>query len=253
MNCNNCLDLSTGNLQKLLAIVLIIAFCNQNLKGQVKDQKNLEEVMPSMFLTQSDIKTKFRSSIGLSMVQPPKDLIEMAFQAPLFNYRLIYQLPGSFSIEGNINTIFVSNQISLGPKYEITKKDGGIRIGWDIAFIAGRMKHLGFDNSTHGWLHYPNISGSYHWNSMILTLKAEAVVVSFIKTKTGENEVSSSSNFYNGFTGGFYLEQRLHKNNVLIFGLKDSYVKYYWPTWLAFSTFNRFYHIPELSVCWILR
>ena len=87
---------------------------------------------------------------------------------------------------------------------------------------------------------------------MIYSLKAEAVLVASVNTKTGENELTLVRNFYNGYTGAFYIEQRLHKNKVLIIGFKDSYVKYYWPVWLTFSTFNRFYHVPEISLSWII-
>jgi len=87
---------------------------------------------------------------------------------------------------------------------------------------------------------------------MAFTLRGEAVIVTKLIQLTGENEVTRSKNFFNGFTAGFYLEQRLWKDHVFIFGIKDNYEKYYWPTWMLFTTFNRFYHIPELSFMWIL-
>jgi hypothetical protein len=241
-----------GKIFKLIFFILPVTVNNLCLYAQDGTSVQQEQPVRSMYLPHFETNSRYISSIGLSMVQPPKDMVEVAIQAPLFNYRMVYALPKHFSLSGSFSSIIVSNQISAGPAYDLTFNNSGLKLGWDIAYVFGRMKHLGFDNTTRAWLSYPNVSGSYQWNKMVFTLKAEAVLVSSVRTKTGENEVYNANNFYNGFTGAFYLEQRLHKNKVIIVGFKDSYVKYYWPVWLAFSTFNRFYHVPEISVCWII-
>lgn len=195
---------------------------------------------------------RFRMSGGFSMVMPPKDMLETAIQAPLGNLHAIYDLPWNFSLEGDFTSIIVSNQLSLGASMSFFNGDFGIKTGYDLAFVAGFLKQFGFNNSTRAWIHYPNIALGYRKHRMAFTLEAEAVLVSFVTTRTGENEITNSSNFFNGFTGAFYIEQRLHKNRIFVIGFKNNYVKYYWPTWLVFSTFNRFYNIPELSFSWIL-
>ena len=87
---------------------------------------------------------------------------------------------------------------------------------------------------------------------MAFTLKGELVIVAKTVTKSGENEVTHSANFVNGGTFALYIEQRIHKNKVFAIGIKDNYVKVYWPVWMIFTTFNRYYHIPELSFSWYL-
>jgi hypothetical protein len=209
--------------------------------------------MPSMHISGFDKTHRFKGSIGLSMVKPPKDMVETAVQAPLFNLHGIYHLPWKFSVEGDFSSLLVSNQLSLGPGINLGKDDFAIKIGWNIAFVAGRLKQFGFDNTTKALLYYPNISSSYRWNEMVFTLKGELVTVAYVSTKTGENELTLTKNFYNGWTGAIYIEQRIHGNRTFIIGFRDSYVKYYWPTWMTFSTFNRFYHVPELSFSWIFK
>jgi hypothetical protein len=186
------------------------------------------------------------------MAKPPKDMLETAVQAPLAHFHGIYSLPRHFFLEGDFTTLFVSNQLSLGPSYSFTRDNFGFKAGYDIAYVAGFLKQFGFDNSTRAWIHYPNVSLGYKLKQIAFTLKAETILVSSVSTKTGDNEVSSSKNFFNGYTWALYIEQRLHKNRVFVIGFKDSYVKYYWPTWMVFTTFNRFYNIPELYFSWIL-
>ena len=197
-------------------------------------------------------KWRFKISAGLSMVRPPKDLLENAIQAPLVNIHMIFGLPWNLSLESELTTIVVSNQLTLGPRYSFLFKNFGVKAGWDIAFIYGQLKQAGFDNSMVAWFHYPNLSVGYKLKKMAFTLKGEVVVVTKAITKTGENEVTRSTNFYNGFTVGLYIEQRIHKNKVFVIGIKDNYEKIYWPTWMIFTTFNRYYHIPELNFSWVL-
>jgi hypothetical protein len=194
----------------------------------------------------------FRISAGLSMVRPPKDLLENAIQAPLVDIHMIFGLPWNLSLESELMTILVSNQLTLGPRYSYLYKNFGVKAGWDIAFVYGQLKQSGFDNSLRAWIHYPNLSVGYKLKKMSFTLKGEMVIVTKSVSKTGENEVDRSKNFVNGGTLAIYIEQRIHKNKVFVIGIKDNYEKLYWPTWMLFSTFNRYYHIPELNFSWVL-
>ena len=197
-------------------------------------------------------KWRVQVSAGLSMVRPPKDILESAIQAPLANFHMTLGLPWKFLFEGDITTIIVSNQFAFGPRLSFIHKNMGLKFGWDAAFVFGQLKQVGFNNSSQAWIHYPNISIGYKLKKIAFTLKGELVFVARISTKSGENEVTTSTNFIDGATAGFYMEQRLHKRMVCVVGIKDNYLKFYWPTWMLFSTFNRFYHIPELYISWIL-
>jgi hypothetical protein len=194
----------------------------------------------------------FQVSAGLSVVKPPEDLLESAVQAPLANVHITFGLPWKFSLESDLTTIIVSNQLRVGPRISFPVRNFGLKGGWDIAFVYGQLKQSGFNNSTQAWMHYPNISFGYKLKKMAFTLKGELVIVGKVSTNSGEIEVSRSKTFLDGGTLSFYVEQRIHHNKVLIVGLKDNYLKFYWPTWMLFSTFNRFYHIPELYISWIL-
>ncbi|MCX6247382.1 MAG: hypothetical protein NTW10_06590 [Bacteroidetes bacterium] len=207
---------------------------------------------PSMQFPHQYKKWGFQVSAGLSMVKPPKDLLESAIQAPLVNIHATFGLPWKFSLEGDITTILVSNQFALGPRLSFAHRNFGVKIGWDLAFVYGQMRQGGFNNSTQVWIHYPNLSLGYKLKRIAFTVKGEMVTVAKVTTKSGENEVSRTKNFIDGGTAAIYIEQRLHKNTVFVIGLKDNYLKYYWPTWMLFSTFNRYYHIPELYFSWIL-
>jgi hypothetical protein len=207
---------------------------------------------PSMQFPHHYKKWGFQVSAGLSFVKPPKDLLENSYQAPLVNIHTTFGLPWNFSIEGDLTTLLVSNQLALGPRFNYLYKNLGVKVGWDIAFVYGQIKQGGFDNSTQMWIHYPNLSVGYKLKRIAFTLKGEMVVITRAVTKSGENEITNSKNFINGGTIAFYIEHRIHKNKVFVIGIKDNYLKAYWPTWMIFTTFNRYYNVPELYLSWIL-
>jgi len=194
----------------------------------------------------------FQTSVGFSMVKPPFDLVENAIQAPLVNFHTTFGMPYGFSLEGDITTLVVSNQITLGPRWNFIYKNFSFNLGYDFSFLAGWMTFGGFNNTGTGWIAYPNVSLGLKTSDVAFTLKGEAVIIVLSTMKAGENEVSRKTNYFNGGTLALYLEQRLWKNKVFVIGLKDNYVKLYWPCWMLFDTFDRYYHVPELYLSWIL-
>jgi hypothetical protein len=242
-----------GSIQKTGIIILIVLLLLGSSQAQEPAKPDTFDITSNSIRFPHQLKKwAFQTGIGLVIVKPPMDLLENAIQAPLVNVHVTFGLPWKLSLEGDLSTIFVSNQFSLGPRIGFGHRNFSFNAGWDVAWVYGQLKQGGFNNSTNVWIHYPNISLGYKLKKMAFTLKGEAVVIASLSAKSGENEISRTKNSYNGFTVGFYLEQRLTKNKVLVFGIKDNYEKYYWPTWMIFTTFNRFYHIPELSFMWIL-
>jgi hypothetical protein len=195
---------------------------------------------------------KFQTSAGFSMVKPPFDLVENAIQAPLVNIHATFGMPVGFSLEGDITTILVSNQFALGPRWNFRSRNFSFNLGYDIAFVYGRMNIAGFHNSAKAWIQYPNLSVGCRIKDITLTAKGELVAILWSSSKSGENEINHTTRYFNGGTCALYIEQRLWKNTVFIIGLKDNIVKYYWPTWMLFSTFDRYYHIPEIYFGWVL-
>jgi len=232
--------------------MLMVLFPAITIAQNPSVQDTFDITASSMRLPHQYQKWGFQASAGLSLVKPPADLVENAIQAPLVNIHLTFGLPWRFSLEGDLTTLLVSNQLALGPRWGYSWKNFSFNAGYDIAFVYGQLRQGGFNNSSIVWIHYPNLSLGYKLKKMAFTLKGEAVILANIIQKSGENEVDRRANFFNGVTVAFYIEQRLWKNHVFIIGFKDNYEKFYWPTWMLFSTFNRYYHIPELSFSWIL-
>jgi hypothetical protein len=192
--------------------------------------------------------------VGLSTAKLPEDVVETddVIRAPLFMYNLKYGLPEHFNIEGSATTNIVTYHISVGPTWSYNTGRWGLSVGTDLAYWFGQLKQFGFNTSYTGWIVYPNLSAGYAFDNFSLTAKAEVVLNLAETSKNGENEVSNNADTYNGYTVGLYLEQPLWKDHFVVIGVRATYLKFYYPMWAAFSTFDRAYYIPEFTFKFIL-
>ena len=183
-------------------------------------------------------KYKLQYGLGFYFAHLPLDWVETALQAPLIDLQLSFGLPAGFSLAGSLNTLVVSNQVTLGARWNFIHRNFSFNLGYDLGYSLGIMNIAGFKNTGMVLTHYPNLSVGFKTRTLAFTLKGEALIIAWGQMKTGEDLMSSTANIFG--------------KKVLVIGLKENYVKYYWPAWMVFSTFDRFYYIPELHLLWVL-
>ncbi len=193
-------------------------------------------------------------SLELSLARAPEDiLLEFSqLRAPLFSFDVYYGLPQNFLLEGKWTTvIFFTNQIAIGAKWTHEWDRLHMSVGDDIAYMFGHLDQGAvktFDNRMKGWMNYPNISVGYAFNSFALTLKGELSVITSITATSDNIELSSDKNIFNGGSVALYVEQPFWKEHFLNIGFKSNFIKFFYPTWPIFPTFNKTYFIPEFVV-----
>lgn len=197
---------------------------------------------------------QINSSLGVSTAKLPEDAVETddLFRGPLFSYRMKYGLPENFLAEGGVESNIVTFHFSLGPKWSYEVGRLGLSVGTDIAYYFGQLNHFGFDTDFNGWALYPNLSAGYRFDKFAISLKSEIVLNLAQKSTQGDLEVTHDVETFNGFTVGLYLEQPLWKDNFIVIGIKSNFVKFYYPMWAAFTTFDRTFYIPEATITFIL-
>jgi hypothetical protein len=233
-------------------IILLLFLSGIYFGAKAQEPDTFDIVSASVYFPHRLPSGQFSMEVAMSQVKLPFDWLETAIQAPLFHFHALYGLPKGFSLDGRFSTLFVSNQIAIGPHWSYQKSHVSFNVGYDVGYTFGQLNQFGFASSANSWINYPNLSVGYKFKDVAFTLKGEWVVVTAFSTKQGDNEISTEKNFSNGYTIGLYMEQRIHKDKVLVLGLKNSYAKYHYMAWPAFTTFNRFYNIPEFYIGLIL-
>ena len=234
---------------RFLVLIIITFLSRGNLFSQQLNFNDKTFFFPHPYQTQQMI-----SSLGLSTAKLPEDVVETddIFRAPLFSYRMKYGLPENIVAEGGVETNIVTWHFSLGPKWNYQLDRMGFSVGTDIAYWFGKLKQFGFDTKFTGWILYPNISAGYQFNKFTISLKSEIVLNLGEKSTNGTSEVSDDLDFFNGWTLGVYLEQPLWKDNFVVIGIRSTFLKFYYPMWATFSTFDRTFYIPEATFTFIL-
>ena len=233
----------------LFCFIILLCLAGNRVNAQEPDIENNTFYFPHSFEVKKTIPLA-----GLATAKLPEDVVETddIIRAPLFSFELKYGLPENIVLNGGITTNIVTYHFALGGSWNFNFARFGIAAGTDIAFWFGRLKQFGFNTSYTGWIMYPNASIGYRFNKFSISIKSEVVLDLAETSKNGDIEVSNNGEFFNGLTFGIYLEQPLWKDNYVVIGARATYLKFYYPMWAAFSTFDRKFYIPEFIFKFIL-
>jgi hypothetical protein len=235
-----------------LFLMALTTFVEAQKKGYSSLTSRFDISSNSIFYPHRFQPHDFKMEAALSQVKLPFDWLETAVQVPLLHFHVNYAFTKSFTVDGRLSTLGIANQITLGPRWHQQINNFSFNIGYDVAYAFGFLNVEGFDSSVSTWINYPNASVGFKINDIAFTLKGELNIVTSNESRQGDIIISRDRNFYNGFTIGIYMEQRLWKNQVCIIGFKNSSARYHFMAWPAFSTFNRLYNIPEVYLGLIL-
>lgn len=191
---------------------------------------------------------------GMSLANLPEDVIESddLFRAPLFKFNMLYGIPHNFLIDGSLNTNLITWQFSIGAKWNYVFDKLSFALGYDVAYMFGGLRQFGFDSSIKGWINYPNLAIGYKFKEFTISVKGELILITSMKQTADDLEVASDINTFSGYSATMVVEQPLWKDNYILVGLKINWVKFYYPQWAAFSTFDRLFFIPEITVGFVL-
>ncbi len=186
-------------------------------------------------------------NIGLSSTKLPEDVIETddSFLSPLFTYKLKVGVLDNLLAEGSIESNIVTFSFSSGLKWNHNFGDVRLSVGTDLAFWFGRLKSYGFDTGIDGWNLSPNITLGYTFPNFSVSVKSEVMLILTQSTRNGDIHTVNTFHTMAGYSIGAYIEQPLWKNNFVVVGFKANYARFYYPLWAGFSTFDRFFFLPE--------
>lgn len=221
--------------------------------GSVSNAQQLNFNDNTFFYPHSYNPGQIVSSLGLALAKLPEDVVETddVFRAPLFSYRLKYGLPENFLAEGSVESNIVTFNFMLGPKWNYEYDKWGFSLGTDLSYYFGKLEQFGFDTKFTGWALYPNISAGYQFEKFTISMKSELVFNLAETSRNGESEIENDLDFFNGWTIGVYLEQPFWGDNYVVLGIRSTFLKFYYPMWAAFSTFDRSFYIPEATFTFI--
>lgn len=228
----------------IIATTILVVVIPLSLIAQDNKPKTLDFPDP---MTPYD----YRLSLGYSAIKMPYDIaLEGAtIKWPLIKFNAVMGLPSNFLADGEIATELVTNQFKLGARwvYKFNNQLHG-DLGYGIAFLYGQFKEAGYDSKISGWYSYPTIAMGYDFGPLTLTLRGTMSFINSLQSKSGTVETDFAAARNNGFSYSITMEQRFWKNTTVLLGFQMNYLKMYYPQWLLFPAFNRYYWIPEIQL-----
>ena len=194
---------------------------------------------------------KVKSLFSLTLAKLPEDAVEEVSSnilAPLFNYDVLYGLPMGFSGHGNFTTNWVTFHLALGPKWNYRFKRISFSVGYDVAYVYGRLFNFGFDSEIKGWLNNPNITVGVAFNKFTVSFKVDATLTTSLSQFNDDVEITTDKNKLSGIAFGTTIEQPLWKDNIISLSFNGNYTRLYYPAWAVFPTWDRFNFIPEIII-----
>ena len=233
-----------------LILLLIFAF---SLNTLVTFGQNIDKATTEFPVAMNPY--DWRLSLGYSSVDMPTDVyLEAAsVRFPLFKFAAVMGLPSNFLLDGKVNTELVTNQFVLGGRWVYTfDKNLHADVGYSIAYLYGQLNQFGYNSKISGWYSYPSVALGYDFGNLALTFRGTLSFINSMQSTSGTTTVDFVVERANGFYYRITLEQRFYKNTTVGIGFQMNYVKFYYPEWLMFPTFDRYYWIPEFQIMFSL-
>lgn len=223
-----------------LILILIISFIFVN--AQEHDNREDYFIYPHKYENNKSL-----NFMGLSAAKLPEEVVEQDFvyRTPLLFYKIKYGLFQRLTAEAGIESNLVTYHFSLGTKYNYNYKNFGAAIGADAAYWFGTLQSDGFDSQMTGVFIYPNLTFGYAFKKFSVSLKGDLHLLVSNTIKTANIKISNDYRLLNGISFGVYVEQPLWKDNVIMLGFRSIFTRLYYPTWIAFPTFDKRYYITE--------
>jgi hypothetical protein len=192
-----------------------------------------------------------KMAVGMSVIAMPAAIVQEAasIRWPLFHFDMVMGLPQHFTLAGAVSTEFLTNHFEVAPRWTANLTDRlHADAGVGLAYWFGRLNQETFQNKVHGWFVYPTASIGYDFGTMALTAQAKASFITSLYIQSGELESNSTSNMFNGFSYRISLEQPFVKHTTIGLSVQMNRLKFYYPQWPLFPTFDRYFWIPEAQL-----
>jgi hypothetical protein len=229
---------------------LIIIFSLINLNCLAAEQDSLSQkyiYYPGAFQ-----KWDYRFMVGLSASKLPTAVVEEEISVSpmlMMNFRL--GMPADMSFNFQLNSNYISTHGILGYQWALLKGRTPISIGAKAAAWMGHLELEAIRLKSWGMIISPYVSFGIDFDKFLLSAEFETQH-SFMYTYSEEVLLGTIRNPQSGYGLRFTLEQPLWNDNWVLLSLKLNYAKFYYQSWLSFTTIDEYFLYPELIFGFVL-
>jgi hypothetical protein len=215
--------------------------------------QSMNEKRPYIYFPEKIPEYSLNSSIGITIARLPRPIVEEELdQSPMLDFHLRFGLPYNLSLFGRINTIGITNHISAGATWSYSINRLSFSLGNTTAYWFGWANFYDFDVRAYGIIDYPELSIGYDFEKILLTLRTESEYLISMKRYSGTIQTKSNQSRMMGLNIGLFSEQLLRKKSWITLGFKLHYTRYFYQSWISFSTLDQWFWTPEIILSYNL-
>jgi hypothetical protein len=202
----------------------------------------------SFLLPQRLPKWHYSQAISFSYVELPSVWTLEKVNTPMLTYQAKFTLPWGFNMQASLSTLVVSNRLNAGPFWNYSVNHFHFGIGYQVAYDFGYLAKYGYKTKFVAWEQQPSLTVGYSFKRYAVLLRGDLYWTNSANLVEAGHAVSLWDSFYNGYSVGATLEQRLYRNKILSCGFKISHIQYHFLAWPAFPVNQSRYYVPEFQI-----
>lgn len=188
---------------------------------------------------------------GVSVTRLPTEIVESEVNtSPVITLAYRQGMPWKLSSEIKFISNYVSNLGSFSLYRTIIDQRFSLSIGGIVSVWFGHLDFPEIKLKSFGVIYAPTISAGYDFHKFLVTLTGE-MNYGFMDTSSDDKLLGTFNQPRSLYSLKISVEQPLWNNHSVVLSLKNNYAKFYYQSWLSYSTIKEYLYYPEFSVGFI--
>ena len=207
---------------------------------------------PWFFYPKSFNTLNFATSLGLSITKFPVNLVDDEINtAPLLKFDFRMGVSKTADLTFQFYTNYIVNNGSLGMQWQLFDGDLCAAIGAKTSVWFGQLELEAFRLKSMGVVISPLFNIGYRTDDFTISSIIE-IQSSYMKTLSHDILLGEFTRPLSAYSIRFIIEQPLWNDQWVALEIKLNYAKFYYQSWLTYSTIDEFFFYPEFSFGFIL-
>jgi hypothetical protein len=239
---------------KIKFIFLIITITLTSLVAEASEAEIRMDTIPRdyFFYPKSFEPWELGFHIGLGITRLPEQVVEEEISfSPMPNFDFRMGISQNWSVLLELNANYLSNYGTVG--FQRTKSFGNVAysIGANFSSWFGHLELESIKMKTWGMILSPHFTIGIDFGSMLFSTQFETQH-HVIWNYADKEFLGTLRKLDGGFAVRFCAEQPLWNDHWVALSLKLNYAKFYYQSWISYSTVDEYFFYPEFVFGFIL-
>jgi|GEM_PF-2533414 len=207
---------------------------------------------PFIFYPKAYNNWNFEMSAGLSLTKLPMNVVEEEInQSPMPELHFRLGLPAKISLTTELKSNYLANYGSLGVQWTFWKKFVDVAVGGKFNAWFGHLEMESFKLKAEGMILSPYISLGFDFKDFLLSVQFETQT-NRMWTQIDDKDIARTDHKLSGIAVNINAEQPLWHNHYVVMGVKLNYAKFFYQSWMSYTTINEYLFYPEFRFGFVL-